>query len=229
MMYWQQTPGLKARSHCAFFSDCDCDSSNGLYRNQWKYVCDCDNIPSSYVTHCKQKSNRSRNQKKSHCVNKPLNNVHIWRIQLVMGERGYQNHSAALMKLPHCDTRGINLFKHQTPHTAPLVSNKFDQLKKKFYFILGKLHCDLRDSNGFRTQDLYHLWLPVKWNEDGAPDPNDYVPYLCCWPLGAPDPNGYLPYLCCWLCSWSKWLCTVFVLVCKSPAPCRSFTTARSI
>ena len=49
---------LKAQSHVAFFSDCDCDSS---YRNKWAVqdsmevftVCDCDNITNSHVVHYK--------------------------------------------------------------------------------------------------------------------------------------------------------------------------------
>ena len=63
---------LKARSHSAFFSDCDCDSS---YRN--KYVaqdsmevftlCDCNNITNSYVTHCKQKTSQSQSEKIALC------------------------------------------------------------------------------------------------------------------------------------------------------------------
>ena len=68
---------IKAHSHYAFFSHCNCDSS---CRNKWVAqdsmevftLCDCDNITNSYVTQCKQKTNRSRNQEKSHCVNKPL-------------------------------------------------------------------------------------------------------------------------------------------------------------
>ena len=52
---------LKARSHCAFFfSYCNCDFP---YRNKWVVQdsmevftrCDCNNIPRSYVVHCKQK------------------------------------------------------------------------------------------------------------------------------------------------------------------------------
>ena len=51
---------LKARSHSAFFSDCDCDS---FHRNKWVTwdsmevftLCDCDNITNSYAAHCKQK------------------------------------------------------------------------------------------------------------------------------------------------------------------------------
>ena len=47
--------GLRARSHCAIFSGCDCDSS---YRNKWVVqdsmevftLCDCDNITNSYLT-----------------------------------------------------------------------------------------------------------------------------------------------------------------------------------
>ena len=60
-----------------FFSDCDCDS---FYRNKWVAqhsmevftLCDCDNVTNPYVAHCKQKTNRSHNQKKSHSVNEPL-------------------------------------------------------------------------------------------------------------------------------------------------------------
>ena len=68
---------LKVRSHCAFFSDCDCDFS---YRNKWIVqdsmevftLCNSDNITDSYVAHCEQKTDRSRNQKKTHSVNEPL-------------------------------------------------------------------------------------------------------------------------------------------------------------
>ena len=35
-------------------------------------LCDCENITISYATEYKQKANRSRNQKKSYSVNKPL-------------------------------------------------------------------------------------------------------------------------------------------------------------
>ena len=68
----------KARSHCVFFfSDCDC---NLVYRNKWVVqdsmevftLCDCDNITNSYVAHSEQKTNRSRNHKKSYSVNEPL-------------------------------------------------------------------------------------------------------------------------------------------------------------
>ena len=61
--------GLGTIHHCAFSSDCDCDSS---YRNKWVVqdsmevftLCDCDKITNSYVAHYEQKKNRSRNQKK---------------------------------------------------------------------------------------------------------------------------------------------------------------------
>ena len=35
-------------------------------------LCDCDNITNSDVAHCKQKKIYSRNQKKAHSVNEPL-------------------------------------------------------------------------------------------------------------------------------------------------------------
>ena len=68
---------LMARSYCAIFSDCDCDSS---YRNKWVIqdsmevftLCDCDNMTNSYTEHYKQKHIAVVIRKKSHSVNEPL-------------------------------------------------------------------------------------------------------------------------------------------------------------
>ena len=54
---------LRVRSHCAIFSNCDCDSSyrtNGLYRTQWKPQQPHPLLCSPWKT----KANRMRNQKK---------------------------------------------------------------------------------------------------------------------------------------------------------------------
>ena len=76
---------LKACSHCAIFSDCDCNSS---YRNKWVVqdsmevltLCDCNNITNSYVTHNKQKPNCSRNQKKKTHSVKESYGLHFWSL-----------------------------------------------------------------------------------------------------------------------------------------------------
>ena len=60
-----------------FFSDCVCNSS--CYNKcvvqdsmEVSTLCDFDNITNYYVAYYKQTKNRRSNQKKSHCVNKPL-------------------------------------------------------------------------------------------------------------------------------------------------------------
>ena len=57
---FQNSEYLKAHSHCAIFSDCDCDSSGC---NKWIEqdsmevfsLCDCDNLTNFYPAHYKQK------------------------------------------------------------------------------------------------------------------------------------------------------------------------------
>ena len=54
-------PGwLRARSHCAIFSDCDCYSSYGdkcVVQDSMEVftLCDCDNITNPYLANYKQK------------------------------------------------------------------------------------------------------------------------------------------------------------------------------
>ena len=63
---------VRARSHCAFLSDCDCDSS---YRNKWVVQdsmevftpCDCDNITNSYVTIFSKNKSQSQSEKNVQC------------------------------------------------------------------------------------------------------------------------------------------------------------------
>ena len=70
--------------------------TNGLYRIQWKcsHCATVTTSPTPYVAHYKQETNRSRNQKKSHSVNKPLE---------------VEAHQTSL-PLPHSEKNPSNLF-----------------------------------------------------------------------------------------------------------------------
>ena len=94
VLQYRQTPnesqlnrhgGLRALSHCAIFSDCDCDSS---YGKKWAVQdsmevftqCDCHNITNSYLAHYKQKQIAVQPEK-THNVNEPLRRQQRLRLQ----------------------------------------------------------------------------------------------------------------------------------------------------
>ena len=45
-------------------------------------LCDCDNITNTYVAHCEQKTNRSRNKKKAHCERALITKVNLNMFQV---------------------------------------------------------------------------------------------------------------------------------------------------
>ena len=78
---------LRARSHCAFSSDCDCDSSyhdKCVVQNSMEVftLCDCDKITNSYAAHYEQEQIAVAIRKKSLCE-RALRNSAFSRLALI--------------------------------------------------------------------------------------------------------------------------------------------------